>query len=425
MIAKDQTTKQDVSEQESGERFLFITIPVTGHTSPLLPVAKKLVGLGHEVRWYTGSRFRQRIEGTGATYIPYNKTRDLDYSNLNELFPERNRLKGIAQAKWDLKRMVVDFALEQMDDLSAILDEYPASVIVGDSMCLSATLSAQQRSLPLALVNVLNLFAPSIDTAPDGFALPPSATFVGHLRNRLLNWLAYRVILREVTAYLSDACVKVGLPPLRETFFEAPFLRSDLFLQPTIPTFEYPRSDLPAHVHFIGALLPDGPAEFAEPDWWSELEQDRPVVLVTQGTIATDFNNLLIPAIQALASEDVLVVATTGSKPLTDVRSLPANVRLEPFIPFSRLMPYVDVMVTNGGYGGTHFALAHGVPLVAAGTTEDKAEIGARIAWSGVGINLKTELADIGADQECRPYRPHQTTIPRKGAGDASRIRSL
>ena len=47
-------------------------------------------------------------------------------------------------------------------------------------------------------------------------------------------------------------------------------------------------------------------------------------------------------------------------------------------------------MVTNGGYGGVQFAIAHGVPLVVAGEREDKPEIAARVAWSGIGQNLKT-----------------------------------
>jgi UDP:flavonoid glycosyltransferase YjiC (YdhE family) len=46
-------------------------------------------------------------------------------------------------------------------------------------------------------------------------------------------------------------------------------------------------------------------------------------------------------------------------------------------------------MVTNGGYGGVQMALAHGVPLVVAGATEDKMEVAARVQWSGAGINLK------------------------------------
>jgi UDP:flavonoid glycosyltransferase YjiC (YdhE family) len=72
--------------------------------------------------------------------------------------------------------------------------------------------------------------------------------------------------------------------------------------------------------------------------------------------------------------------------------ALPANARVEPFIPFGALLPHVDVMITNGGYGGVQFALAHGVPLVVAGTSEEKPEIAARIAWSGAGINLKTRM---------------------------------
>jgi UDP:flavonoid glycosyltransferase YjiC (YdhE family) len=35
--------------------------------------------------------------------------------------------------------------------------------------------------------------------------------------------------------------------------------------------------------------------------------------------------------------------------------------------------------------------LSFGVPLVAAGLTEDKADVSVRVAWSGVGINLATE----------------------------------
>jgi UDP:flavonoid glycosyltransferase YjiC (YdhE family) len=47
-------------------------------------------------------------------------------------------------------------------------------------------------------------------------------------------------------------------------------------------------------------------------------------------------------------------------------------------------------MVTNGGYGGVQQALAHGVPLVVAGNSEDKPEVAARVQWSGAGINLHT-----------------------------------
>ena len=64
--------------------------------------------------------------------------------------------------------------------------------------------------------------------------------------------------------------------------------------------------------------------------------------------------------------------------------------RLERFIPHDLLLPHVDVMVTNGGYGGVQQALANGVPLVVAGDSEDKPEVAARVQWSGAGVNLHT-----------------------------------
>jgi UDP:flavonoid glycosyltransferase YjiC (YdhE family) len=48
-------------------------------------------------------------------------------------------------------------------------------------------------------------------------------------------------------------------------------------------------------------------------------------------------------------------------------------------------------MVTNGGFGGVQNALAHGVPLVIAGASEDKMEVAARVEHAGAGINLRTK----------------------------------
>ena len=375
-------------------RFLFVTVPVTGHVSPLLPLARLLVERGHAVRWYTGSHFRQKIEATGAQYAPYRVARDIDQEKLNDLFPERAKLKGLAQTKWDLRHLVIGMILEQVEDLTTIMADFAPDVMVGDVLSTGAIHAAEKHGLPMAVINPLNLITPSRDTAPNGLALPPSSTPLGRARNQALNWLVSHVVLRDLNQELKQVRATLGMPPISESLFEGPLRRSDLFMQPTIPAFEYPRSDNPPHLRFIGALLPDGTAEFTPPDWWPELEAGRPVVLVTQGTMATNFDQLLRPAIRGLAEEDVLVLATTGNIPpeAVGLDPLPSNVRLVPFIPYVRLMPHVDVMVTNGGYGGTNFALSNGVPLVAGGLTEDKSEICARIAWAGVGINLKTNM---------------------------------
>ncbi len=149
---------------------------------------------------------------------------------------------------------------------------------------------------------------------------------------------------------------------------------------------------MPPQVYFIGAMLPEAPTEFEPPGWWGEvIDKKEPVVLVTQGTVATDAEQLFAPTLKALAGEDVLVIAVgVTSEDLGAIGEVPANASVEAFIPFKPLLPHVDLYITNGGFGGVHYALANGVPIVSGGTTEDKPEICNRVAYSGVGINLKT-----------------------------------
>ena len=111
---------------------------------------------------------------------------------------------------------------------------------------------------------------------------------------------------------------------------------------------------------------------------------------VSQGTIANeDPSELILPTLRGLANRDVLVIVTTGGAPLAALGALPQNARAAEFISYDDLMPRADVFVTNGGYGGLHYALAHGVPMVVAGDTEDKAETTRRVEWSQTGVNLK------------------------------------
>jgi UDP:flavonoid glycosyltransferase YjiC (YdhE family) len=115
--------------------------------------------------------------------------------------------------------------------------------------------------------------------------------------------------------------------------------------------------------------------------------------LVTQGTLANhNFGLLIGPTLAALANEpDLLVIATAGGRPVDAIPGpIPANARLSEYLPFEWVLPKVDVFVTNGGYGSVNQAMSFGIPLVTAGLTEDKADVNARVAWSGVGINLAT-----------------------------------
>ena len=373
-------------------RFLLCTMPLTGHIRPGLPIARKLVERGHEVRWYTGRKFQPDVEATGARFEPLRNALDFDDGSLETVFPGITHRTGLDAFKYGAKRIFLDSAVGQFEDLRKILAEFCPDVLLSD-MTLVGSLFVYEKGGPVrAVYAIWPLTISSRDTAPFSLGLPPSSSPAGRLRNCFLYWLFNSLLFRDVNAYYDRVRASVGLAPSRTGLLDD-LASSHLYLQGTTSLFEYPRSDLPPQVHFVGPFLPGPIPDFVPPAWWGEmLEERRPVVHVTQGTATTETAQLIIPTLRALANEDVIVVATTGGKAVegTNLGQLPSNALMEPFIPHCHLMPHVDVMVTNAGYGGVQIALANVVPLVVAGRTEEKPEVCKRVEWAGAGINLKT-----------------------------------
>ncbi len=201
-----------------------------------------------------------------------------------------------------------------------------------------------------------------------------------------------RLLHQPVIHRLNERLKKLGVGPVSTPLFEAGLGLADSFIQLTVQKFEYPRKNLSPSVHFVGTP-PIIPNQVPLPSWAHELDGSRKVVLVTQGTVANhDFHLLIGPTLEALANEpDLLVIATAGGRPIEAIPGpIPANARLASYLPFEWALAKADAFVTNGGYGSVNQALSFGLPIVTAELTQDKAEVNARVAWSGVGINLAT-----------------------------------
>ncbi len=376
-------------------RFVLCTTPAQGHTVPLRALARRLVGEGHQVVFFTTAHYRDRVEATGATFVPF--AAEYDAHDLMVANPEResSSKRGVRGVKDDLRRIFVGPIPGQHHDLRAILDDFDADCIVVDTMFLGAlplALGPSDARPALACIGVMPYASSSRDTAPFGAAFQPGSGPLHRVRNVAMNWATEHLVLADIQRFARRRLAETGAPRFRGSLVDLQPKVADAYLQATVAGFEYPRSDLAPSVRFVGPILAPPSSSFDVPRWWDELGDGRPVVHVTQGTLDNaDLSRLLLLTTQALAGDDVLVVATTGGpdpRPLR--RDLPPNVRLERFIPHDLLLPHVDVMVTNGGYGGVQQALADGVPLVVAGDSEDKPEVAARVHWSGTGVNLHT-----------------------------------
>ncbi|MCW3062773.1 MAG: hypothetical protein JWQ02_4594 [Capsulimonas sp.] len=371
-------------------RFLIGTIPVMGHINPIIPIASELVTRGHQVQWYTGEQFRLKVEAAGAVWRPMKRAISTYGTQGMDAFPERLHLQGVDRVRWDIENVFIPDAAKQADDLAEILTDFPADAVLCDTSFFGARfLHERGAGPPWAKFNITILGLPDMggDVPPLGLGLAPGQGIAARARNRSLHWMADNVLFRDLHQKYRDARRAYGLSEGTGTLIDD-LLSPYLWLQGSVPSFEYPYRTLPPQVHFVGAILPNTGSYFPLPPWGHELEQkQRPVVLVTQGTVSVETTDLIQPVCRALASEDVLVVATTAGAPIDG--PIPGNARVASFLPYDRILPYVDVVVTTGSYGTVQHALSYGVPMVASGATEDKIEVCARVEWSGAGVRLK------------------------------------
>jgi UDP:flavonoid glycosyltransferase YjiC (YdhE family) len=365
-------------------RFLFATVSLAGHTNPAVPIATELVSRGHEVVWMTGRSHEATVVATGARFVALESTPDESAVPLSERFPEREGLEGLAGIRFDIKHLFLDAVPPQLADLRRVLSDQPADVVVADPGFPGASVCHELGGPPFATIGVLPLPLPSRDLAPFGMGLPP----IGGFGSRVRSWAirtGVRLIMRDVDRHHRALRSSLGLPTTTKDLMSA-FFSPYLVLQSGTPVSDYPRSDLPASVHYVGPLVASGASASASAEDWASLAGGRPLVVVTQGTIANDGPELLAPALVGLADEPVFVVAIGPATGLP----VPANAKVLPFAPYAELFSHASAVVTNGGMGGVQEALAHGLPLVVAGTSEDKPEVAARVAWIGAGINLRT-----------------------------------
>lgn len=408
-----------------------------GHVLPLTALAWHLVSRGHPVTFVGGTQHRALIEASGSAFFPVHESLTLERGPYRRWAAERARhAEGLPRMVRDFETFFVGQVRGQFASTRAALEavrrrcgkgsyEGRELLVVNETMWFGYLPFkygaprpegwAEGEPMPRSLgINVTPLMLDGEGMPVFPLGLLPGEGQAARERDRLMKEWYYRYVVKEAYDMFREeikACGGTEVPD--EWMVNLSVTAHDATLQLCDPVLEYPRPDLPAHVKFAGSLPPrkGGPPGYLFPEWWQAEVVDnakiadgeagkRRVVVVSQGTLARDYTMLLAPTIRALAGrKDVLVVALLGKQgvevppeilPPEDEGVNTDNVRIADFIPYDSVLAYADVMVFNAGYGGFTHCVVNGVPVVAAGLTEDKCEVAARVEWTGVGINLRT-----------------------------------
>ena len=150
--------------------------------------------------------------------------------------------------------------------------------------------------------------------------MTPSNTLFGRMKQSLLRAITRKLIFGGPNHVMWQILDEHNIPHNRESIFDMLIKKSTVMLQSGTPGFEYERSDLSRHIHFIGALLPYSASKKRIPWFDDRLTQYEKILLVTQGTVEKDPEKILVPTLEAFKDSDTLVVVTTGGSKTPELR---------------------------------------------------------------------------------------------------------
>ncbi|MEV4689001.1 glycosyltransferase [Microbacterium sp. LWH3-1.2] len=383
-------------------RILVATVPAAGHFNPLTGPAVRLAERGHDVRWYAGPEYATRVERLGLEVIPYAAATEITADNVNALFPERQKLKGPRAIEFDADVFFSRPVGAQFHDIRDARERFPFDALLIDGAFYAGYLAAKLLDVPVFTMG--SIAAPTLrgsNPITPFFGLRPARTFVGKVVNRIARAMLLSASRKAVETF-NGFLAEEGLPPVTvENYFDCtqqPDVARRVF-NVGLPELDFPDAYVPPHTAWVGALLPHRPRATASLGP-RIVERSGHVVVVSQGTVDNhDPRKLMIPAIDAFAGGDRLLVVVTGGVGTDDLRARYPhdNVLIEDFVDFDLLFPHTELYVTNGGLGGVLLALSHGVPLLVAGTREGKGDINVRLAYRGLAVDLRSETPSARA----------------------------
>ena len=301
-------------------RFLFTVQPGQGHLNLMLPLARVTREAGHSVVFASARSFARSVESAGFELLPAGI--DWTEAETDVHFPGAGGPGSGLMMERDV--FAGHTATAMVPDLVDHIRAWRADAVVRDAWEFASCVAAEKEGIPYATCNP-TLFAPDLLTS-------------------------------LFDTRLKDLRRAHGLEPVDDFAMLHRYL--DLAFFP--PEFTEESEVVAPVTHFLGSTTE---TTTPRPEWIDALPP-RPTVHVSFGTVVSA-TELYRDVIAALSEENVNVIVATGPNVDASVLgALPANVRLERYVPHAHLLPRCDLFITHGGFGSALMALETGVPVL-------------------------------------------------------------
>jgi UDP:flavonoid glycosyltransferase YjiC (YdhE family) len=344
-------------------RFLFTTIPGSGHFHPVVPTAQALQRRGHDVAFAASPTFAPAIEAAGFEAHPAGPA-------------WLERLSDPVMQKIMAGEFFVDLIrMGMVEGIIRAAKATGADAIVRGSGELGGLVAGAILGLPVAS------------------AAPAAAKF-------------YEPMIRPGVA---RAAAEHGLDGERVTAPDFEILRIDR----TPPSLELPGYQAPPNAINVRPEPFDVGGEL--PAWFNDLGQ-RPLVYVTLGTVMNGNIPLFRLIADALADQPFDVVIALGHGiPREALGKVAGNIRVGGFLPQARIVERSAVVVNHGGYGTVSAALGVGLPLFLVPMGADQPYNTERCITAGAALGVIQDQPPGPPTAAPPPFTPPDPEVIRDG----------
>jgi MGT family glycosyltransferase len=352
-------------------RLVYLSFPAYGHVNPTLPVIRELAARGEEIAYFGTPRFASDVVATGATFCPYTDRLQMPESGPGPFAQISTALETLLE--------FCDAVLDQ--HLDAIRRFRPTRILF-DSFAPWGRMVAQILGLP-GIASVPSIL---INRAIDGRygSGPERPPEDPRLTAQWCSLFRARCRARLLGYHLPEP---VDPAQLLQTYGDLNLVYTSRLFQPFSESFDEGR------FRFVGPCFSFRPNP---PSFPFERLDDRPLVLVSLGTIYGSRPEFLRRCVEELARGPWQVVIATGAD-VALTYPLPANCIVRPSVPQVEILRRAAAFVTHGGMNSVQEALYYGVPMVLAPQAADQFWIARRTADLGAGIILDTSRCESGA----------------------------
>lgn len=336
----------------------YVGLPAHGHTNPTLPIMRELVDRGHQVIYYNGESFQEKVAPTGVEFRPLPEPLPTSRAISEALHEFINAAKIISGMSRHLTRfLITEFERERPD------------LVIYDSAAMWGYIAARTYNIPQ--ICFITTFV--LDGSQKAIGWGTMARFLWEAlphAPKLLRWR--RAMAREFGAENAGGITEYA----------------DLNLVFTSATFHPENSFIDDRFYFVGPSL--DPAT-RDRDFPFEQLSEGPKIYISLGTVNhldLDFYRAAFDAFGGYPAQFILSIGKNSDP--AQLGLIPGNFLVRQTVPQLDILRLVDAFITHGGMNSVHEGLYYGVPLIVVPHQFEQLLNGKQVAKTGAGILIGT-----------------------------------